>query len=421
MSSESPLNDAICAFPYSSLTIRGNGDVVTCDPSLRPLGSMANNNLKEIWEGSELAAVRNSFQQRSVPLQCHGCFKSRSMGYWTKRDVYNNQYCDKNNINPQPNTHALYNHLTKTPPKLNHLDISFSKTCNLDCVMCSSEYSSSWISHDKIFFEGKSKYRDEVRSFVKPTPPHKTIVNDSLEVADDLQMIKIKGGEPLLDTSCFAFLEKLPRTNFSGGVYIVTNGTHVSPKILRILDKVPNLKLVVSIDGTGEIYEWIRKFSFLQIERNLHSFLELDSLQAIEIAFTTSAYNVMNLLDFMRWDESMRVNPKFSGAMFSQRAYQKYMRAAIVPIDHRLEVRRSIDKYFSHHYLQEDITNLLVALEQDAPEHEHIDNFLHWTNYCNTIRDTDIFSLVPELQEVKNSRPPQPSNSDYQHSINPAP
>ena len=85
---------------------------------------------------------------------------------------------------------------------------------------------------------------------------------------DTLEVLMIKGGEPLYDKNCLSLLNRISEVKPGLKIKLVSNITHIPQKTLDTLSKLTNVELNVSIDGTGKIYEWIRGYSFDKIVNN---------------------------------------------------------------------------------------------------------------------------------------------------------
>ena len=142
--------------------------------------------------------------------------------------------------------------------KLKRLDIAFSNTCNLDCVMCRPEFSSKWNASMK-------DMPNELKSGMGRT----TVKNQSLsyeqideildKVGNTLESVILKGGEPLYDKKSHYFLSKLAKINPNIDLNITSNCTVVDQDFLS---KFKRVHICASIDGIYEIYEYIRGFDF---------------------------------------------------------------------------------------------------------------------------------------------------------------
>lgn len=191
--------------------------------------------------------------------------------------------CAKSNWNLQKKSKNIIQN--SKPNVMQRLDISFGNSCNLNCVMCSNYFSSSWnniiADHEDDYFDifqnKKIRYYNisynQIDEILATLEEHKT-----------LESVIIKGGEPFYNKKALYFLDKLYKEL---DVSIVTNASIVNEKILEVLDRFRHIKLVISIDGTDKIYEWIRGYSWNTIQNNIEKLRKFKCTYQ----FTLTAYN----------------------------------------------------------------------------------------------------------------------------------
>lgn len=128
------------------------------------------------------------------------------------------------------------------PPE--HIQIKFSKECQLQCVYCGPWSSTTW-----------QKNIDSYDTFRKPIDMQ-TIssidVNNLLDVSK-LKSIQVSGGEPMLSNECIEFLKKLEFLP-SRDLLMITNlsyGRSTLNKLLSITKIHPNICINVSLDAWG--------------------------------------------------------------------------------------------------------------------------------------------------------------------------
>ena len=134
------------------------------------------------------------------------------------------------------------------------IDLNFSNTCNLACSMCNRTHSSGWMQQEKtmpefIKNELKRGYKwlGTPWDNFKPYVLSDKFVQSIIDNIHDYKFIMIKGGEPLYDKRCIAFLHKVAELNPAVRIVIVSNITTVTPRILETLSKLENLELNFSI------------------------------------------------------------------------------------------------------------------------------------------------------------------------------
>ena len=87
-------------------------------------------------------------------------------------------------------------------------------------------------------------------------------------------------------------------------LFYTTNGTVVNPKILNLLKQFKRVSICFSIEGTGELYSYIRggKYTLEDFEKTLAMYSELDNVQIMSNV-TLQNYNVFNFTTYISLHE----------------------------------------------------------------------------------------------------------------------
>jgi uncharacterized radical SAM superfamily Fe-S cluster-containing enzyme len=126
-----------------------------------------------------------------------------------------------------------------------HVEISFSNKCQMMCAYCHPAVSSMWQDNISEFSEFKSLEKIEFESDIK--------IEDLVDV-NNLQMLQVTGGEPMLEKSCVDFLKRL-EFKIDRQMSIVTNlsyGPAVLSSLLEIIERHPTINVYVSLDEVGD-------------------------------------------------------------------------------------------------------------------------------------------------------------------------
>jgi sulfatase maturation enzyme AslB (radical SAM superfamily) len=134
-------------------------------------------------------------------------------------------------------------------------DLRISNNCNLSCIMCGPQYSSTW---------AKMTGKETAHLLYEP----------DIAISPDTYKIQLAGGEPFMIKRFVHLLEKINNTDCE--IVVNTNATIITKPLLNQLKRFRNVWLVVSIDGYGKLNDHIRRGSnWNTIIKNVQHFMEL--------------------------------------------------------------------------------------------------------------------------------------------------
>lgn len=274
-----PLPADVCRAPFASMYLDQHGSVRACCQNVdHPLGNVTQNSLREIWESSHAQELRQAMLDHDLDRGCAFC-------KW--------QVAEGNDALVFART---FDHLradSTSPPWPRQLELSMSNACNLQCVMCNGDWSSS------------------IRANREGRPPLPQVYGE--QFFDDLrpflehvEVVKILGGEPFLGKESLRVMEMLVEMGSTAAVHVTTNGTQWSPRVQRILERLP-MVIVVSLDGVDEeSYGSIRVGADLAtVLENLDRFRQYASEHGtqVNLAHCLMTSNWRGFPDFLRFAE----------------------------------------------------------------------------------------------------------------------
>ncbi len=214
-----PVIAAACHAPFGNLFLNAVGEVHTCCVSRgHPLGNIAEQRLPEIWHGAETAAVRQALVDDDFSLGCGVCERHIASG--------------------MPALQPGYDYLattTMTPEYPRALEINISNSCNLQCVMCDGDYSTSIRIHRE-------------RRPPLPKVYDEQFFEDLAEFLPHLEKVSFTGGEPFLVPEYPRIWELLAACNPEVRATVTTNGTQWNDRVEHALGLL-RFNVFVSLDG----------------------------------------------------------------------------------------------------------------------------------------------------------------------------
>ena len=233
----------ICFAPFKNMYFSRHGEVfVCCHNRNYAIGKYPTQNIKEIWNGEKAIQIRQHIVQNNLSMGCQIC---------------------QLDIDKQLYSEVKANHFDQLPLHLEYptmMEFELDITCNLECTMCSGEFSSSIRKNREFTAPFVSNYDD-------------TFVEQLTEFIPYLHETRFSGGEPFLIPIYLTIWEKIVSINPSCLISLQTNGTVLNSKIKSILEK-GRFEIGISLDSLQkDIFEAIRvNAKFETVRQNINYF-----------------------------------------------------------------------------------------------------------------------------------------------------
>lgn len=383
MSSNNPSLRRGCFLPMNALSVHPQGYAHFCLTSKLP----ASKDLETLNQSRK--EIHTSLLEEAWPDSCTRCLhkenknlESRRLRTWSRKErSYGSQTAS-----------AMVQQAVS--PMIRHLDISFSNTCNLSCAICSSEFSTGWIRHDKQAVAEGLEFRDFTQAYTQKASLSDELLSQVMDQLSNIDVVIIKGGEPTLEPRCLEFLQALARLKRGGtSVFIQSNGTTRPSKWLAGLDDL-ELEVGISMDGWGEVFNFARGPYFEQVLENIKELNSRANIRSLTIDFTLSIFNILHLPDFLNHVIELRATaPKIKFCPVFQWVQQPYGNPLTIPLEIRLDVLRRCeplltkekDFFLDSHFL-------MSLLQRPRAPQETINIAQRWFEYMKKMRG---YSLGP--------------------------
>ncbi len=224
-----------CYAPSVQLYFQPDGDVRACCRNMSyPLGNVGSTRLTDIWEGARRHELVGRLAADDYSHGCEGCeWEINTEG----RDGSYAQSFE-----------ALAGHLTADPASgewPRWMEFNLSNSCNLQCIQCNGDLSSSIRIHREKRPAQPAVYGDDFFEDLRLFLPH-------------LEACQFAGGEPFLGSENFRAWDIVAEVAPDLTCRVVTNATQWNKRVERVLEQV-RIAPTFSIDGiTRDTYESIR-------------------------------------------------------------------------------------------------------------------------------------------------------------------
>ncbi len=230
--------ETFCASPFGSLFLGPDGGIRFCCSLPDDLGNIKDSSIESILQSPIAKSIRQSIIDEKWHPKCSmSCKIIENTGGRAER-----------------NPDLLQSFLENCPAdsvesdyfRLQHLDLRWTNTCQLQCTYCSPYFSSKWVTTDNMIPIGKVSSEDSVLQYVA----------DNREFVNTVNML---GGEPLLQKAYLKLFELLKNQKLQS-YYLLSNLSVdlTNNKIAEKLFEMDNIHWGVSFETIGERFEHVR-------------------------------------------------------------------------------------------------------------------------------------------------------------------
>ena len=304
-------SSTFCIYPWDHLATLTNGSIIPCCVAADE-GNLNINNLSfaEAWNSSVMKKIRQQMLQGEKVKACQRCYAEESAGLDSLRIQSNYFYrqllgsFDYLIENTSADGHF------KGPIK--SVDLRLGNNCNLKCIMCRPNESSSWAAEIETLIENTNdkilladlKWKSTINknSFLWHKNPE--FWNAFKKIMPDIREITFGGGEPFLIPEQFAFLNECVALGHSKYLSIKyhTNGTVLPDDVLDLLTHFRHVDIMVSLDGLDYQNFYMRyPAKWLDILTTLHKLDKTPNSISVNILTTLHAISIYYFPEFIKW------------------------------------------------------------------------------------------------------------------------
>ena len=355
----------VCHAPLSSMYI-GIGGMITscCVNRTYLLGNYPENSLEESWFGERRMALAKAMKRGDLSKGCEVCYHSIVGG------------------NTSGNSARAYDKFAeqrhKYPAKI---DFELSNRCNLECIICRGERSSSIRKNREKLPPIQTPFDDAFIQELDPFLPH-------------LKETQFLGGEPFLIPIYLDIWERMAAVNPSIHVRVQTNATILTDRVKKILESM-RFSISISIDAVNkELYEEVRiNGKFDTVSENIKYYQDycLRKNTTLSISYTPMIRNWHELPDSVRFCNERGIRLFYNTLTHPsylaigkrpteeiQRIYN-FLSSKTFPVESQLEIenKAASDDFVRlvHHWLEMSSASAKATLPAYASMDEFFDSF----------------------------------------------
>jgi organic radical activating enzyme len=258
------------------------------------------------------------------PAECSYCWKIEDIGRDNISDrVYKSRIYSQKDIN----------RISKLPfhedVNLKTVEISFDRTCNFACSYCNAGYSTTWGKEINKYgpyqkfksvsaqaYQNDGSWADKYGKHSEFNPYVEAFLAWWPELSQELQELRITGGEPSASHNFWNFIETLKQHPAEGLSLAINSNLGMKSEVLdRVIQmtkdvKVKALDLYTSNESMGAHAEYIRDGLNYQVWRsNLVKFIENANFRSVTIMMTINSLCLFSIDEFL--DDMLLLKEKY--------------------------------------------------------------------------------------------------------------
>ena len=289
---------------------------------------------------------------------------------------------------------------TSTPKRL---DIKLTNACNLKCRMC-HPYASNQIEKEFDHLKTKHPNFQYFSSFdeITTNDGKRDILEQLKEYAPTLERIYATGGEPLFNSYFIKFLKYCIDLGISKNIILSmnTNATIITEEWMSIFRQFKKLSFVVSVDGVGNIFEYIRypaKWSTLNENIKI---LQNEFDTQLAICIVPQVYNILDITNIFEWARSTKIHNESVEIMPPWLIEPEFLHIKNMPINLKQKALDIFDSYKPQTQFEKMFIEGVRIDINRRRDTESWNEFLEYTKILDTNRQQDMKKSIPNLSKL---------------------
>ena len=394
-----PISDSYCAAKWLNATIwLGNGQTTSCH---HPLGHQIDAgeleaNPSAIHNTPHKKLMRKMMQEGTRPQECEYCWKIEDLGRGSISDrVYKTAVFEESDIIKTATADWQENTMLKT------LEISFDRTCNFACSYCNPSFSTTWVKDINKFGPYRNINGDARSHFINKADHARPLPDDVNPytqafwrwweqedgLADNLEEIRITGGEPLMAPGVWKLFEwfrdnqERVKNRKDGKVMRYAINSNLVPKddimdrLIELSHFVPHLEVYTSAESLGKHSEYIRDgFIWDKWMQNLTRLHTEGNIKKTHIMMTINSLCLASIVEFM--DEILafkrKHNTHYPTMSLNILRFPSFQSCSMLPMDIRQKYSEKLQKWLNLQiHLDERTTDgmpILMSIEREQTQ-----------------------------------------------------
>lgn len=307
----------------------------------------------------------------------------------------------------------LFKESTKTKTVIpSVLEISFDNTCNLKCAYCGPKFSSKWEEEYNQYGPYPTTYKRSIKSEKVLNKEYNPYVEAFWkwwpELKENIETLRITGGEPLLSKHTYKLLDMVIEDNAIFNVSINSNlSVNIDPLIERLEKSVncfDKFVLNVSLESNKEQGEYSRfGLDYDLFDSNVHKYLSKTN-KKLSFMSTVNILSITSYDDFILYIKKLKENYGPTRIFFSPTymRYPEYLDIRLLPKNIKEEISDKLNSINNTaEYENKKLAVLVDYMNGSLTNEESLRrDFVKFINEYDKRRDTNFIKVYPNLAHL---------------------
>tara|TARA_Y100001937_G_scaffold22735_1_gene32557 strand:+ start:2727 stop:3908 length:1182 start_codon:yes stop_codon:yes gene_type:complete len=385
--------ESYCALPHVHQMARQDGSISLCCNAI-DLGRQKDSPIAS-WNSDYMKKIRSDLANGKKISQCTLCWDREDKGFSSMRQEANKEY-------------GMHDSTLATPK---YLDLRLSNLCNLKCRMCNPVYSSQiakeyktaddkW--YDEFVIGEERDFKTNTLQEVKPQmwEEFKTYI-------PGLERLYFTGGEPTLVPQVKEYLQECIDTGHAHHIKLVftTNLTNINEDILEMCNDFHNVHWGTSIDGYGELNDYIRSNSnWKAVDKNLKNLMK--SNFSVGVHPTVCIYNILHITELLEYVEELWDGRFMPYIFLNLLQTPDYLSFQYLPADVKMKASKKLQRYLvTSKYCTVDsshadtVKSIIRLLKNSTHDTNKLSTMKRFNKELDKNRKTKLEHILPEIHE----------------------
>lgn len=388
---------SFCSLPFTHQYRNTNGELaLCCDNAFKVLGKDSQETMLDVFNSERMNILRDKMLRGERSSDCAICYKMEDQGLYSPRQRANEWWTSREPIALVDQITEFKNNRKLTPVSL---DIRFSSKCALKCRTCNPHNSSTIAAEVNSFRENKLTIPISIDQeyFLEHTTRPEPWTAQEVPVSSDLKVLNIVGGEPLIEEENNNLLELIASLGADPEIRINTSFARKNNKLREIIKNFNHVLFIVSLDGIGNLNDYIRHgSSFQEVVENI----ELNRENLCAFNTTVSVYNVLYLDEIIEYISEHYPNTYHLINLTSNHSPTELHNT---PPEFRPEIIAKLEqiknKKLNTIIESTEIDNVINVLKQDNFNSENFQKFIDFTRLLDEQRGEQLGNIIPDYNK----------------------